>query len=87
MLRRTQLNFAVWCASRASGISSEHINYAKHAMVRSLYRFHIYYHVRRVLKRLQVVLPHEAGFMASDNPYTKEDFSKFARIMKFLTIP
>ena len=52
-------------------------------MVRTLYRFHVYYHVRRILKRLQVSLPHEAGFNAADNPYTSEEF---VRIMKFLTI-
>ena len=40
-------------------------------MVRALYRFHIYYHVRRILKRLQV---HEAGFNAADNPYANEEF-------------
>ena len=45
-------------------------------MVRGVYRFHVYYHVRRVLKRLQVSLPHEASFNAADNPYTKEEFFK-----------
>ena len=30
--------------------------------------------MRRILKRLQVPLPHEAGFKASDNPYTNEEF-------------
>ena len=45
-------------------------------MVRAVYRFHIYYHVRRVLKRLQVSLPHKASFNAADNPYTKEEFLK-----------
>ena len=45
-------------------------------MVRSLYRFHVYYHVRRVLKRLQVPLPYEGGFNAADNPYTNEEFFK-----------
>ena len=43
-------------------------------MIRSVYRFHIYYHVRRVLKRLQVPLPHETGFNAADNPYTESEF-------------
>ena len=41
---------------------------------RLVYRFHVYYHVRRVLKRLQVPLPHETGFNAADNPYTESDF-------------
>ena len=39
-------------------------------MVRSLYRFHVYYHVRQVLKRLQVPLLYEFGFNAADNPYS-----------------
>ena len=45
-------------------------------MVRALYLFHVYYDVRHVLKRLQVPLPHKAGFRAADNPYTKEEFFK-----------
>ena len=75
-LWRTQLNFAVWCASSACGDSSAHLNYKKHPMIRSVYRFHVYYHVRRVLKRLQTPLQHETGFNAADNPYTESEFLK-----------
>ena len=57
-LWQTQLNFAVWCALSACGVSSVHLNYTKHPMIRAVYRFHVCYHVRRVLKRLQVPLPH-----------------------------
>ena len=66
-LLQTQLNFAVWSASSASGVSSAHLNYSKHPMIRAVYRFHVYYHVRRVLKRLQVPLPHETSFNTADN--------------------
>ena len=45
-------------------------------MIRSVYRFHVYYHVRRILKRLQTPLPHETGFNAADNPYTESEFFK-----------
>ena len=45
-------------------------------MIRSVYRFHVYYHVRRVLKRLQVSLPHETSFNAADNPDTESEFLK-----------
>ena len=75
-LWQTQLNIAVFCASSACGVSSEHLNYKKHSMVKSLYRFHVYYYVGRVLKRLQVPLLHEAGFNPYDNSYTKEEFFK-----------
>ena len=45
-------------------------------MIRSVYHFHVYYHVRRILKKLQVPLPHETGFNAADNPYTESEFLK-----------
>ena len=73
-LWQTQLNYVVFCASSACGVSSAHLNYTKHSMIRSVYRFHIYYHMRSVLKRLQVPLPHETGFNGADNPYTDSDF-------------
>ena len=75
-LWQTQLNYAVFCASSACGVSLAHLNYTKHLMIRSVYRFHIYYHIRPVLKRLQVPLPHETAFNAADNPYTESEFLK-----------
>ena len=45
-------------------------------MIRAVYQFHVYCHVRRVLKRLQVPLPNETSFIAADNPYTSSDFFK-----------
>ena len=73
-LWQTQLNFAVFCASSACGVSSAHLNYTKHPMIRSVYHFHVYYQVRRILKKLQTPLPHETGFNVADNPYTESEF-------------
>ena len=39
-LWQTQLNFMVFCASSACGVSLEHMN-AKKPMIRSIYRFHV----------------------------------------------
>ena len=75
-LGQTQLNFAVFCALSACRVSSAHLNYTKHPMIRSVYRFHIYYHMWRVLKRLQTPLPHETSFNTADNPYTESGFFK-----------
>ena len=75
-LWQNQLNFAVWCTSSTCEVSSAHLSYTAHPMIRAVYRFHVYYHVRRVLKRLQVRLPHETGFNAADNPYTESEFVK-----------
>ena len=70
-LWQTQLNYAVFCASSACGVSLVHLNYTKHPMIRSVYQFHVYYHVRRILKKLQVPLSHK-----TDNPYTESQFLK-----------
>ena len=72
-LWQAQLNFAVFCTSSACRVNSAHLNHNKHPMIRAVYRFHVYYHVRRVLKRLQVPLPHGPSFNASNNPYTSSE--------------
>ena len=63
----------VFCASSACGISVEHLN-AKEPMVRSIYRFHVYYHIRRILKILEIPLPYENSFNQYNNPYNHEKF-------------
>ena len=70
---QSQLNFAVFCASSACGISVEHLN-AKEPMIRSIYRFHVYYHIRRILKILEIPLPYENSFNQYNNPYNHEKF-------------
>ena len=70
-----QLNFAVLCASSACGVSVEQIN-AKKPMIRSIYRFHVYYYFRRILKILEIQLPYENGFNRYNNPYNHEMFIK-----------
>ena len=70
---QSQLNFAVFCASSACGVSVEHLN-AKEPMIRSIYRFHVYYHIRRILKILEIPLPYENSFNQYNNPYNHEKF-------------
>ena len=63
----------VFCASSACGVSVEHLN-AKEPMIRSIYRFHVYYHIRRILKILEIPLPYENSFIQYDIPYNHEKF-------------
>ena len=72
-LWQLQLNFMVFCASSACGVSVEHMN-AKEPMIRSMYRFHVYYHIRRILKILEIPLPYENSFNQYNNPYNYEKF-------------
>ena len=70
---QSQLNFAVFCASSVCGVSFEHLN-AKEPMIRSIYRFHVYYHIRRILKILEIPLPYENSFNQFNNPYNHEKY-------------
>ena len=70
---QSQLNFAIFCASSACGVSVEHLN-VKEPMIRSIYRFHVYYHIRRILKILEIPLPYENSFNQYNNPYNHEKF-------------
>ena len=70
---QSQLNFAVFCASSACGVPVEHLN-AKEPMIRSIYRFHVYYHIRRILKILEIPLPYENSFNQFNNPYNHEKY-------------
>ena len=72
-LWQSQLNFSVFCASSACGVSVEHMN-AKEPMIRSIYCFQVYYHIRRILKIMEIPLPYEISFNQYSNPYNHETF-------------
>ena len=57
----------------AYGVSIEHLN-AKKPIIWSIYRFHVYYHIRRILKILEIPLPYENSFNQYNNPYNHERF-------------
>ena len=64
-----------FCASSACGVSVEHLN-ANRPLLRRLYRFHVYYHIRRILKILEILLAYENSFNQYNNPYNHEMFIK-----------
>ena len=66
-------NATEFCASSACGASAEHMN-AKKPMIRSIYRFLFYYHIRRILKTLEIPLPYENSFDQNNNPYNHEKY-------------
>ena len=68
---RCQLNFALYCASSALGVSMQHLNHPN-MLIRIVYRFHVYYHMRLILYRLNVALLREERYKKTNNPYSKE---------------
>ena len=83
-LWQSQLNFVVFCALSACGVSVEHLN-AKEPMTRRIYRFHVYYHIRRILKILEIPLPYENSFNQYNNPYNHGNNLKKWRNQKYFS--
>ena len=87
---QNQINFAVWCASVGCGVGMAHLQH-KSPFIRSLYRFHLYYQVQKIMKQLVAPLPGEESYNKHANPYdpsardslfaefglSREDASKF----------
>ena len=77
-LWQSQLNFMVFCASSACGVSVEHLN-AKEPMIRSIYRSHVYYQIRRILNRIEIPLPYGNSFNKYNNLYNNKKFIKICK--------
>ena len=68
-----QLNFAIFSVTSALGISWQHLNHPN-LLARSVYIFHVYFHVRLILNELGILLPHEDGFSKVKNDYEKSAY-------------
>ena len=68
-----QLNFAMFCATSALGISWQHLNRSR-LLVRAVYRFHVYFHEQLILHNLHISLPHENDFSKVKNAYIKSAY-------------
>ena len=75
-LWQNQVNFAVWCATTGCGVSAQdHLSVADHLM-QSLYLFHVYYQIRRILKELQAPLPQDRAWDTFNNPYDQRAYER-----------
>ena len=73
---QNKVNFAVWCATTGCGVSEEdHLN-SETPMVQSVYRFHVYYQIRRILEEMQVPLPQDDTWDAFDTPYNQRAYER-----------
>ena len=70
---RCQLNSAMFAVTSALGISWQHLNHPN-LLVRSVYRFHVYFHIRLILHELGISLPHEDGFSKVKNSYIQSAY-------------
>ena len=74
---RNPLNFAVWCATTGCGVSFKDPLSATNPMIRSLYRYHMYYQTRRILKEMGVPIPQEtSAWNPTNNTYNREAYER-----------
>ena len=63
----------MFCTTSALGISWQHLNHPN-LLSRSIYRFHVYFHLPIILHHLGIFLPHEDGFSIVKNSYIKSAY-------------
>ena len=68
-----QLNFSLFFVTSALSISWQHLSHPN-LLVRSVYRFHVYFHIRLILQKLGISLPHENGFSKVKNSYIQSTY-------------
>ncbi len=73
---QNQLNFAIWCATTGCGVSIQDHLTSEEPLMRSLYRFHAYYQIRRILKELHVALPQDDSWSSHDNKYDRRAYER-----------
>ena len=79
---QNQLNFAVWCATSGCGVSKlDHLKH-KDPMIRSVFRFHAYYQIRRILAEMECPLPSDQSFNEMNNIFNKNAFKRICAEFK-----
>ena len=73
---QNQLNFAVWCATTGCGVSVEDHLSAADGFLRSFYRFHVYYQIRRILVEIKAPLPQDKAWDAKNNSYDRRGYER-----------
>ena len=73
---QNQMNFAVWSATTGCGVSQQDHLAADDPLMGALYRFHVYYQIRRILNEIQAPLPQDRAWSALNNPYDRRAYER-----------
>ena len=79
---QNQLNFAIWCATSGCGVSKlDHLKH-KDPMIRSVFRFHTYYQIRRILNEMRSPLPTHRSWNPLNNGIDMNAFEQLCAEFK-----
>ena len=74
---QNQLNFAVWCATTGCGVSYEdHLSGDIPGFAKSMFMFHVYYQIRRIIFELKAPLPTDQSWNAFNNSMDAKAYEK-----------
>ena len=74
---QNQLNFAVWCATTGCGVSYEdHLSGDIPGFAKSMFMFHVYCQIRRIIFELKAPLPTDQSWNAFDNAMDAKAYEK-----------
>ena len=74
---QNQLNFAVWCATTGCGVSYEdNLSGDIPGFAKSMFMFHVYYQIRRIIFELKAPLPTDQSWNAFDNSMDAKAYEK-----------
>ena len=80
---QNQLNFAVWCATTGCGVSYEdHLSGDIPGFAKSMFIFHVYYQIRRIIFELKAPLPTAQSWNAFDNSFDEKSYEKICAEFK-----
>ena len=79
---QNQLNFAIWCATSGCGVSKlDHLKH-KDPMIRSVFRFHTYYQIRRILNEMKCPLSTHRSWNPLNNGIDMNAFEQLCAAFK-----
>ena len=73
---QNQLNFAVWCATSGCGVDYQNHLQSKDPIIRSLFKFHVYYQIRRILFEMNDALPQDKSWNAFDSSFNQKAYEQ-----------
>ena len=71
---QSQVNLAVWCVTTVCGVSFTYHMEAAEQLTKTLFTFHVYCQVRRILAEIPAPLPQDQAWNAFNNPYDRKAY-------------
>ena len=73
---QNQVNFAIWCSTTGCGVSFKNHMMSSSPLQKSIFRFHVYYQIRRILAEMSCPIPSDQAFDEFDNGINRTAYER-----------